>query len=56
MAKKKISLENNLKEYKLPTGTKFFAKDEKDALLYSKKVGDGIGTDGKYFHSKGDEY
>jgi hypothetical protein len=48
-----------LQEYKLPNGTKFYAKNDKDALLYARKVGGGyarIGNDGKYFHSKGDEY
>ena len=59
---------HNLKEYRLPVdsfheekqrGIKFFAKDDADALLYAKKVGGGyakLGTDGKYFHEKGDEY
>ena len=48
-----------MKEFKLPNGTKFFARDSKDALLYAKKVGGGyakLGTDGKYFHEKGEEY
>ena len=69
MAKKKKSLEDNMKEYRLPKdsisldekhkGTKFFGKDDADALLYAKKVGGGhakLGTDGKYFHEKGEEY
>ncbi len=56
MAKKKKTLHDNMNEFKLPDGTKFYAKDNKDALLYAKKVGGGIGTDGKYFHEKGDEY
>ena len=69
MAKKKKSLEDNLKEYRLPkdsisldekhSGIKFFARDDKDALLYAKKVNGGyaeLGNDGKYFHEKGDEY
>ena len=59
---------HNLKEYRLPVdsfheekhrGIRFFARDDADALLYAKKVGGGyakLGTDGKYFHEKGDEY
>ena len=59
MAKKNKPLHDNMNEFKLPDGTKFYAKDSKDALLYAKKVGGGyakLGTDGKYFHEKGDEY
>ena len=71
MAKKKtlpFHIKHNMKEYRLPVdafleekhkGIKFFAKDDADALLYAKKVGGGyakLGTDGKYFHEKGDEY
>jgi len=59
MAKKKKSLYDNMNEFKLPDGTKFYAKDNKDALLYAKKVNGGyaeLGNDGKYFHEKGDEY
>ena len=52
MAKKKKSLHDNMNEFKLPDGTKFYAKDSKDALLYAKKVGGGyakLGTDGNTF-------
>ena len=59
MAKKKKSLQDNMNEFKLPDGTKFYSKDNKDALLYAKKVNGGyaeLGNDGKYFHEKGDEY
>ena len=59
MAKKKKSLQDNMNEFKLPDGTKFYAKDNKDALLSAKKVNGGyaeLGNDGKYFHEKGDEY
>ena len=72
MARKKKTLpfhiKHNMKEYRLPVeafleekhkGIKFFAKDDADALLYAKKVGGGyakLGTDGKSFHEKGDEY
>ena len=69
MAKKKkvipFHIKHNMKEYRLPEdsflgekhrGTKFFARDDKDALLYAKKIDLGVGTDGKYFHRKGDEY
>ena len=72
MARKKKTLpfhiKHNMKEYRLPEdsfhaekykGIKFFARDDADALLYAKKVGGGhakLGTDGKYFHEKGDEY
>ena len=48
-----------MNEFKLPDGTKFYAKDNKDALLYAQKVNGGyaeLGNDGKYFHEKGDEY
>ena len=31
MAKKKKPLHDNMKEFKLPNGTKFFARDSKDA-------------------------
>ena len=61
MAKKKqpFHIEHNMKEFKLPDGTKFWARDRESALLYNQKVNGGhakIGTDGKYFHEKGDEY
>ena len=63
MAKKKKSvpfhIKHNMREFKLPNGTKFWARDNEDALLYAKKVGGGhanLGTDGKYFHVKGEEY
>ncbi len=72
MAKKKtlpFHIKHNMKEYRLPKdsisidekhrGIKFFARDDKDALLYAKKVNGGyaeLGNDGKYFHEKGDEY
>jgi len=59
MKKNKTSITDKMKEYKLPNGTKFLAKDNEQALLYAKKVGSGnahIGTDGKYFHVKGEEY
>jgi|10_taG_2_1085330.scaffolds.fasta_scaffold21553_8 hypothetical protein len=63
MARKKKSvpfhIKHNMREFKLPNGTKFWARNNEDALLYAKKVGGGhadLGTDGKYFHVKGEEY
>ncbi len=43
MAKKKkqpFHIKHNLKQFKLKDGTKFWAKDEEDAKLYRKKVGE----------------
>ena len=43
MAKKKkqpFHIKNNMKQFELKAGTKFWAKDEEDAKLYKKKVGE----------------
>ena len=43
MAKKKkqpFHIKRNLKQFELKDGTKFWAKDESDAKLYRKKVGE----------------
>ena len=41
MAKKKKSLhEKNMKQFELKDGTKFWAKNEEDAKLYRKRVGE----------------
>ena len=44
MARKKKSvpfhIKNNMKQFELKDGTKFWAKDEKDAKLYRKHVGE----------------
>ena len=41
MSKKKTPLhEKNMKQFELKDGTKFWAKDEEDAKLYRKKVGE----------------
>ena len=44
MAKKKkvvpFHIKHNLKKYLLRDGTKFWAKDEEDAKLYKKHVGE----------------
>ena len=48
-----------MREFRLPNGVKFWARDNEDALLYAKKVGGShadLGDDGKYFHEKGVEY
>jgi len=43
MAKNKkqpFHIEKKLKQFELKDGTKFFAKDEEDATLYRKHVGE----------------
>ena len=43
MAKKKnepFHIKHNLKQFELKDGTKFWAKDEEDAKLYKKHVGE----------------
>jgi len=42
MAKKKqpFHIKNNMKQFELKDGTKFWAKDEEDAKLYRKHVGE----------------
>ena len=47
MAKKKkqpFHIKHKLKQFELKDGTKFWAKDESDAKLYRKKVGEGNST------------
>ena len=62
MAKKKLPfhLEQNLKHYMLKDGTKYWAKDDKDALLYRTfvlklkgTVVAGIFTNGMLFKEVG---
>ena len=38
--KKKVLHEKNMKLFELKDGTKFWAKDEEDAKLYKKHVGE----------------
>ena len=38
--KKKMFHEKNMKQFELKDGTKLWAKDEEDAKLYRKKVGE----------------
>ena len=40
MSKKKRSQWKDYKKYTLSDGTKFLARDDKDAKLYKEKVGD----------------